>query len=102
MPFFNDDTRKFTMNEAKRNTLKKASRVALATAAAGVFMTVSAHAGAGTMPAGENNAVHCTGINACKGQTECKTANNACKGHNSCKGQGWLTTSSEKECTDKG
>jgi hypothetical protein len=42
------------------------------------------------------------GINACKGQGACKTANNGCKGQNACKGKGWMAAPSEKECTDKG
>lgn len=46
--------------------------------------------------------VKCLGINACKGQSGCRTAANACKGQNSCKGKGWLMVDSEKECVDKG
>ena len=46
--------------------------------------------------------VHCAGINSCKGQTACKSANNDCKGQNSCKGQGWAPTATEQECTDQG
>ena len=46
--------------------------------------------------------VHCAGINACKGQGACKSANNACKGQAACKGQGWLPTASVEECTAKG
>jgi hypothetical protein len=41
--------------------------------------------------------VHCEGVNACKGQSACKTANNACKGQNSCKGEGFLEMT-QKEC----
>jgi hypothetical protein len=29
-------------------------------------------------------------VNACKGQSACKSAGNSCKGMNSCKGQGFL------------
>ena len=40
--------------------------------------------------------VHCYGINACRGQADCHTANNSCSGKNACKGQGWkLTTQAE-------
>jgi hypothetical protein len=46
--------------------------------------------------------VHCMGINSCKGQSACKSANNACKGQNSCKGKGWLPTKSEAACEKKG
>lgn len=47
-------------------------------------------------------AVHCMGINSCKGQGSCKTAQNACKGQNSCKGQGFVDVASPDECTAKG
>lgn len=45
--------------------------------------------------------VHCTGVNACKGTSDCKTAENACKGQNVCKGHGFLNMSAE-ECKAKG
>lgn len=44
----------------------------------------------------------CIGINACKGQSACKTATSSCKGQNSCKGQGMIMTATDKECTEKG
>ena len=34
-------------------------------------------------------AVHCYGVNTCKGTSDCKTAANACKGQNECKGHGF-------------
>ncbi len=46
--------------------------------------------------------VQCSGINACKGQSACKSATNSCKGLNACKGQGWLPTASAEECTAQG
>ena len=46
--------------------------------------------------------VACTGANACKGQSACKTANSACKGQNACKGQGWTEAANAGECTAKG
>jgi hypothetical protein len=46
--------------------------------------------------------VHCTGINACKGQGACAGATNSCKGQNACKGQGFLNMSSAEECLKKG
>ena len=45
--------------------------------------------------------VHCGGINACRGQAECKTAANACKGQNACKGKGFISTT-EDECAERG
>ena len=45
--------------------------------------------------------VHCEGVNACKGKSGCKGADNACKGQNGCKGKGWMEMS-EKQCKAKG
>ena len=36
--------------------------------------------------------IHCSGVNACKGHNDCKTANNACAGHAKCEGQGYVLT----------
>ena len=55
---------------------KKSSGFLLASAAAALFMHGPVMA---EEPGGAQEAkVHCGGINACKGQAECKTANNAC------------------------
>lgn len=61
-------------------------------------------ASSSTMPAmGEKTAaVHCSGVNSCKGQGACKSAQNGCKGQNSCKGQGWVESASMEDCTSKG
>jgi uncharacterized membrane protein len=45
--------------------------------------------------------VHCSGVNACKGQGECAGAGHSCAGMNSCKGQGWVELSKE-DCAKKG
>jgi uncharacterized membrane protein len=34
--------------------------------------------------------VKCAGLNACKGQSACKTASSSCQGQNACKGQGFV------------
>ena len=47
-------------------------------------------------------AVKCIGGNSCKGQSSCKGGNHSCKGLNACKGQGFVTTASAHECTEKG
>lgn len=65
---------------------KKLTGLALATAAAGLFLT----GGISTAAAKEEAKIHCTGVNQCKGQSACQTATSACKGQNSCKGKGWL------------
>ncbi len=80
-------------------TIKNVSKLAMATAAAALFASVSVP----TAFAGEEaGSVKCMGINACKGESKCKTADSACSGQNSCKGHGWLLTSSAEECTTKG
>lgn len=65
-------------------------------ACAAAALAFSAAAIAATPPAGSSgkaiaagDKVHCYGVNSCKGQADCKTANNACKGNGSCKGQGF-------------
>lgn len=68
----------------------KTTGVALAVAAAGMFALAPM-----TVLAGSDAKVHCYGVNKCKGQNDCKTANNACKGKNSCKGQGFVSMSKD-------
>lgn len=46
--------------------------------------------------------IKCSGVNSCKGHSECATANSSCKGQNSCKGHGWVFTETEAQCADKG
>jgi len=65
----------------------KNSGVAVATAAAMLFGTGFASA---ALADGSDAKIHCNGVNACKGQSACKSANNACKGQNSCKGKGFM------------
>jgi hypothetical protein len=65
----------------------KNSGVAVATAAAMLFGTGFATT---ALAQGSDAKIHCSGVNACKGQSACKSANNACKGQNSCKGQGFM------------
>jgi hypothetical protein len=85
------------MDSDKRTTMKKVSGAALAIAAAGLFLGGAAS----TVSAAEAGKIHCVGLNACKGTSDCKTATNACKGKNECKGRGFLAMS-EKDCKAKG
>ena len=85
------------MDETKRATMKKLSGVAVATAAAGLFLSGAAS----TASAAETAKIHCVGVNACKGTSDCKTASNECKGQNQCKGQGFVAMSA-KECKAQG
>jgi hypothetical protein len=80
-------------------TSKKTTGVVLATAAAALFgmSGIAAAADTGTTPA----QVKCSGVNACKGMSECASASNACKGQNSCKAHGWMHMS-KADCDAKG
>ena len=70
----------------------KTTGAAIATAAALLFSSL-AISGASA----EEAKVECMGVNSCKGQSACKSANNACKGMNSCKGHGFLELT-KKDC----
>lgn len=71
-------------------SVKKATGLAIATAAAGMFALAVPMSAA---TAAED--VHCMGVNACKGHSSCKTASSSCKGQNSCKGQGFVAVSKD-------
>lgn len=81
---------------------RKISGLAVAAAAAALFMTGCADMG-GASHSGTEAKVACNGGNACKGQSECKSANSSCKGQNACKGQGFvsLTTDECKKATQR-
>ena len=64
---------------------QKATRAAMAAAAALLFSTVAT-----TPNAADEAKVKCEGANACKGQSACSTATNACAGQNKCKGTGYV------------
>ncbi|RTZ61187.1 MAG: hypothetical protein DSZ32_02350 [Gammaproteobacteria bacterium] len=80
------------------STVKKVTGYAVAAAAATLFATAPMTASAADEGAVE---VACLGVNACKGKSACKTADNACAGMNSCKGKGMVKMSAE-ECAEKG
>jgi len=79
----------------------------LASAAAALVLS-SAAAFAADAPAGSvgralngEDAVHCYGLHACKGNADCATTENACKGQNACKGHGFKAMKAG-ECLTKG
>lgn len=75
-----------------------ASMAALLALSASAF-AADAPAGGATISAGDT--VHCYGVHACKGNSDCKTAEHACKGQNACKGHGFKAVKA-KACLDKG
>lgn len=80
----------------------KLSGIALAAAAATLFIAGCASQGGAPSQSADSGAVKvkCYGANACKGQAECKTAMNSCKGQNDCKGHGFMQMS-EKACVER-
>ena len=75
---------------------RKILGLAVAASAAALFMTGCTSMGAASQ-GGTEAKVACNGGNACKGQSECKSANSSCKGQNACKGQGFVSLTPE-EC----
>ena len=75
--------------------------ILLATAAAALFVSNPLIA-EDVHPAAEGK-VKCSGVNACKGTSECNTKADldACKGKNACSGQGWVSMTKE-DCETKG
>lgn len=86
------------MDPGKRKAMTVLTGAALALAAAQLFVTNTGPAAAADAKPAK---IHCTGVNACKGKSECSSANNGCNGQNACKGKGWLSVS-EKQCLKKG
>jgi uncharacterized membrane protein len=75
--------------------------VALAAAAAALFVAGCANIGGDTKTADAGTVkVKCYGANACKGKAECKSSMNNCKGQNACKGQGFLNLT-ENACVER-
>lgn len=72
-----------------RTAASSLASMAAALAFSAGAMAADAPAGSNGLAVAASDKVHCYGLNACKGQADCKTANNACKGHNACKTQGF-------------
>jgi len=84
------------------NQTSKLSGMAIAAAAASLFLAGCASQGGEAAQSADSGTVKvkCYGANACKGQAECKTEMNSCKGQNSCKGKGFLSMT-DKECVQR-
>lgn len=76
------------------------SGISIATTAA-LLAIAGISASTPVFAAGGAKAVHCYGVNSCKGTSDCKTAKNECKGQNGCKGQGFKALS-KKACAAAG
>jgi hypothetical protein len=74
----------------------------IATAVAALFGCAESTPKAAAAPSGTGGDVKCLGINSCKGQGTCATAEHSCGKHTPCKGHGWLPVESAEECAAKG
>ena len=74
--------------------------ILIASAAASLIMTGALTARADEGKKGGDMA-NCAGVNACKGQGSCATAENSCAGKNGCKGKG-VVEMSAADCAKKG
>src|SRR5690349_17343117 len=71
----------FAQGESNMSNASRLTGVAIAAAAATLFVAGCANMGSGTQTADSGAVkVKCYGANACKGQAECKTGMNNCKG----------------------
>ena len=75
---------------------------AIASAVAALFGCANTARQTAAAPASTTASVRCLGINSCKGQGTCATADHSCGKHTPCKGQGWLVVDSADECAAKG
>ncbi|OEE67605.1 hypothetical protein A1OO_17840 [Enterovibrio norvegicus FF-33] len=75
--------------------------VALALAMSTSAFAAESPAGSSGAAIGAGDKVHCYGVHSCKGNSDCKTAENACKGQNNCAGHGFKGMKA-KECLDAG
>jgi hypothetical protein len=74
----------------------------LASAVALAFLASPSYAQGTSGSGGQQAQVKCLGGNSCKGQSACKTATSPGPGQNSCKSQGFVMTSSNQACRNKG
>jgi hypothetical protein len=85
---------RYPMTQMRKLTTATMAAAAMALLAGGAISLT-------TQPA-QADAVKCSGVNSCKGQSACKSASNECKGLNECKGHGWIEQSSAEACTSAG
>lgn len=88
------------MTISRKTTAVASLAAAFALSSAAAF-AASAPAGSTGAAVGQNDTVHCYGVNSCKGEADCKTSLHACKGMNSCKGQGFKAMEAGK-CLTRG
>src|SRR3569833_1840620 len=67
-----------------------------------IATAASIFAAGGLITAAHAEGVKCSGTNACKGQSACKSATIAFKGQNACKVQGFTETKNAVSCQNQG
>lgn len=77
------------------NEGRKLAGLAIAASAAALLVAGCANTSGGTSADATSAKIICQGANACKGLSDCKTANSACAGQNECKGTGFVKLSAE-------
>jgi uncharacterized membrane protein len=77
------------------------SAVSFAAAAALIALSGASLSSPAMAKGSHAKTVECFGVNACKGQSDCKSASHDCKGQNDCKGQGFKNESA-KQCKADG
>jgi len=79
--------------------LNRGTSIALAVSA---LLAATACSGSSDDPASSTaQSIKCEGGNACKGQSECATADgkSLCTGENACKAAGYVYTQTQEQCT---
>ena len=84
----------------KEERMRANKGMLIASAAASLIMAGALTARADQGKTG-GDVVNCAGVNACKGQGSCATAENSCAGKNGCKGKGVVELSAA-DCAKKG
>ena len=79
--------------------LSRGTSIALAVSA--LLAAAGCSANSGDAAASTSQPIKCEGGNACKGQSECATADgkSLCAGENACKGTGYVFTETLAQCT---
>jgi len=78
------------------------SKSAISFAAAAALIAISGASLSAPAMAKDVKAVHCYGVNSCKGTSDCKSGTHDCKGQNDCKGQGFKAESKDQCKADGG
>jgi len=78
------------------------SKSAISFAAAAALIAISGASLSAPAMAKDVKAVHCYGVNSCKGTSDCKSGTHDCKGQNDCKGQGFKAESKSQCKVDGG